>query len=261
MIESSQSYRISHQALNHWKNYNKSLYEWDTFSNRVWDLEKDILSNFLNINLIDNCLDFACWTWRVTKFLESKINNIIWLDISEEMLKEARLLCKKTKFIKWDLTNESFNVLWNSKFSLITAFRFFLNSEQNLREEVMIKLSNLLNNNWYLIFNIHGNKTSWVWLYWPFRKLFQPSWNYNLLNFSEVKDLIEKNNLKIIEHYSYWYLPFSHSLKRVFLFPFLHSYFLSSLRWKWIEKKIMTKNSKINLWSYMMFICKKNNSN
>ena len=148
------SYRNSHK--DQWEKY-EIMYS-KNYDNFIWKLEQDILSNiFEEINKDINIMDFACWTWRITSFLENKFSNIDWVDISDDMLKIAKTKTTKVTYYLWDITGD---LVLNKQYDLITTFRFFLNAEHSLRNSALKSLSKKINTNWYLIFSNHWNKLS-----------------------------------------------------------------------------------------------------
>lgn len=159
-MRGNKNYRDSHQSKNYGKRY-KLHYSGDNYNTRVWELEKDILEKTIELYFgdrkINNYLDFACGTGRVCSFLEDKVVNSVGVDVSDSMLEIAKDHCQKTKLLQIDITQDD---SINEKFDLITAFRFFLNAEDELRKEALKKMRALLKKDGYLIFNIHGNKNS-----------------------------------------------------------------------------------------------------
>ena len=127
----------------------------------IWEKEKQILDALIS-HWLDSrkCyLDFACGTGRVLSHLEKRFTESTGIDISEDMLKCASSSVSSSTLICGDLTRDP--NLVNGKYDCITAFRFFLHSQQSLRYEAMHVLSEKLRDrNSILIFNIHGNRYS-----------------------------------------------------------------------------------------------------
>jgi hypothetical protein len=69
------------------------------------------------------------------------------------MLDVARRKLRRTELIGGDLTSE--DALAGQSFDLITAFRFFANAEDGLREAVLKRLAEHLAPGGYLLFNNH----------------------------------------------------------------------------------------------------------
>jgi predicted TPR repeat methyltransferase len=128
------SYRDSHKHTGKGAEYevHYQTQAWDRF---LWSREQKILLNILDkyfANRDIHLLDFACGTGRVTNLLENRVATSTGVDVSESMLTIAREKLKRTEIIQADITREK-NILKPKKFNLITAFRFFLNAEPELR--------------------------------------------------------------------------------------------------------------------------------
>jgi len=167
-----------------------------------WDQEQRVLSSFLDTYLKNrtvNLLDFACGTGRITSFLENRVATSTAVDVSSPMLDEARKKLKRTKIIQADLTKN--NVLKGRKFNLITAFRFFLNAELELRTEALQVLVSLLSKDGYIVFNNHKNRTSpLVWSKYFYHSKIRRS-NVQFMSIHEIKKLTREADLEIIRIY------------------------------------------------------------
>ena len=191
------SYSESHTKPGKGISYHES-FEIRKYRKMVWDLEKLYLrkileDNFKNEKIIH--LDFACGTGRILKFLESETTSSLGIDISGEMLGEAKKIVK-SEIIEGDLIKE--DLLKDKKFNLVTAFRFFPNAEEDLRKAVLANIVPHIENNGLLVFNNHRNKDSFLerLIRLVFRK------QYRGLNLGEVKVLIKDYNLQLIKIYS-----------------------------------------------------------
>jgi len=79
-------------------------------------------------------LDFAAGTGRITELAVPFFPDISGIDVSADMLREAR---EKLPAVKWrhgDVTREKIEL---GRFSVICAFRFFLRAQPELRREVL----------------------------------------------------------------------------------------------------------------------------
>ena len=200
------SYRCSHQSPMRGEYYDE-LFETSSWVKFIWQREQDTLVKVLNDfyrNKKITLLDFACGTGRITEFLEDKVNYSTSVDVSESMLKIARKKLKLTKIIKADLTNN--NILIGKKYNLITAFRFFLNAELELRREVLEVIVSLLSQDGYFLFNIHQNWGSpIVKLKYLYSKL-KLNDNYNVLCVREMNILLKEFGLEIVKIYPIGFL-------------------------------------------------------
>lgn len=168
----------------------------------LWHQEQYVLSSFLEMyfkNRTVNLLDFACGTGRIAGFLENRVETSTAVDVSKAMLDEAQKKLNRTKIIQADLTKN--NVLEGHKFNLITAFRFFLNSEPELRTEALLTLASLLSKDGYIVFNNHKNSTSpLIWpKYFYYNKIRKRKAHY--MSYSEIKKLTRKACIEIIRIY------------------------------------------------------------
>jgi ubiquinone/menaquinone biosynthesis C-methylase UbiE len=187
----------------------------------VWNWEKDILMGIIHTYYPDHLnmryLDFACGTGRIIRLLESHMNEAYGVDVSEPMLSIAKKTVHSTNLLLYDLTKE--NVFPENYFDLITAFRFFLNAQNDLRENVLGVFEKILKGNGYLIFNIHMNKgcmlerglKTYQWL----KRIKDPG--FNTISVPEVGHLLEKYNFKIINTFHFGVLPIYREENRIFI--------------------------------------------
>jgi SAM-dependent methyltransferase len=180
-------------------------YEAGTADEALWRIEREFLAEFYSRNepKWPRCsyLDFACGTGRVLAFMEAWPAISRGIDISPEMLAVARTKIQRSELVCMDITKEGPP---EDRYDLITAFRFFLNAEPELRLRVLKALAlRLRNADSRLVFNNHGNPFSYKAAAWPLhrtRQLFHgraPAGNY--LTHREVKELVRKADLQIVE--------------------------------------------------------------
>ena len=162
----------------------------------IWDLEKKIITEFLDNKKISNHLDFASGTGRIAQFLEKNSDHQYLLDSSKKMLEHAKKILdiNKSTFFDEDFTK----INLDKKFDLITAFRFFPNAEIFLRKSAMKFISEHLSNNGIIIMNNHYNFWSLPFI---FSRLTFRSDGFGMSH-KEVKELVESNHLKIYEYKS-----------------------------------------------------------
>jgi len=234
-----ESYRTSHLCKNKGKKYDYIYFHEDSYDSRVWKLEKEIIeeiSKKLFPNKIRYYLDFACGTGRILEVFKKKAKNSYGIDVSEEMLKEARKKYKKTEFINYDLTKNK--NIFTQKFDLITTFRFFLNAEKSLRNKALNIFYKLLQDNGFLICNTHGNTHRVKFLRKKNSKI-------NVLSYIEMKNLLEKHKFRIIKLYGLSFIPYFIAI------------YLPRFIWYIIEK-ILSKIRIINIYgTHLIFVCKK----
>jgi SAM-dependent methyltransferase len=177
------SYRDSHKYAGKGAEY-EQYYQTQGWERFLWSREQEIILRILDKYLAGrdiHLLDFACGTGRITGLLENSVKTSTGVDVSGSMLAIAGEKLKRTEIIEADITAE--NVLKPRKFNLVTAFRFFLNAEPNLRLAAIGTLSELLADDGYFVFNNHHNISS-PWM-----------------SMNDMKNLAEAAGLEIIEIY------------------------------------------------------------
>jgi predicted TPR repeat methyltransferase len=196
------SYRESHKYAGKGAEY-EQYYEMGIWQRFLWSREQQIIVKILEKYFPDDnvhLLDFACGTGRITALLENRVKTSTGVDISDSMLAFARQKLKRTEIIKADITLE--NVLKPRKFNLITAFRFFLNAEPELRSAALRALVELLDEDGYLVFNNHRNLDSpWTRLSYALHGLKNPERTFNVMSIREMEELVRQAGLEIIELY------------------------------------------------------------
>jgi SAM-dependent methyltransferase len=202
-------YRTSHILPEKGKTYSRS-FEDLPYRKMIWKWEQkillDILSNYYPNGTKVKYLDFACGTGRILGFLEDRVEEAVGVDVSESMLNVAREQVKSLELFLTDITRES--VFPNNNFHLITAFRFFLNAQWDLKKEVMEKLSNLLSDDGYLVFNVHMNSgCTQDLLLRSYCHLRRRPINYNTLGKSDVIELLGFAKLKIVKVFHFGVVP------------------------------------------------------
>lgn len=201
-------YRTSHKDKEISRVYDEVLYKQGSYDDALWKEEQCILEKELSLlqgsTSPISLLDFAAGTGRILSFLETRVGSAVGVDIADEMLERARSVVEKAKLVRADITRT--DVLRGETFDMITAFRFFLNAEDTLREEAMAVLAQKLRNEKsVLIFNIHGN----LWSHRIFTKLWLRLWGKRLSTAtkSEMRALVERHGLQIVQWYGFGVLP------------------------------------------------------
>ena len=122
----------------------------------IWEIEQGIILELFRrwrpVGPIRH-LDFACGTGRILQLLGTCVDRSVGVDVSESMLAVAREENPGADLRLVDLTREQ--PFSNGSFDLITAFRFFPNAEEPLRDEAMHALTRLLAPEGLLIVNNH----------------------------------------------------------------------------------------------------------
>ena len=153
----AQDYRAVH--LEKGGRYDASLADspWDAYM-ASWERKRlpEVLQRFFPA-APKRCLDFACGTGRVTEQLESLAQQSIGVDISPTMIEEAKRKCPHTQFHIVDLTQQDPDL---GEFDLISSFRFFGNSQDDLREGALRAIAKRLARGGHLVINSHRNPSA-----------------------------------------------------------------------------------------------------
>ena len=174
-------------------------YEWE-----LWQQEKALMDRMVERWVPERrrLLDFACGTARVLAHLEARFGSAVGLDISPDMLENARPKVEKATLVCGDATRDPDVV--DGDFDLITSFRFFLNAQPELRDEAMAWLaSKLRDERSVLFFNMHGNRFSTRQLAARFKKLQGKTVNW--MTPRQVRRLVERHGLEIVEWHGLGY--------------------------------------------------------
>jgi SAM-dependent methyltransferase len=142
--------------------YDDEIYGPRSYASAMWRLQQPFVSSLLadergrrrRVAL----LDFACGTGRVLSFCEPLVDSSVGVDISPAMARSARARCSRSEVIEGDLLAGM--DLPRSTFHVITAFRFFLNTEPDVRRRALCALRDRLDDDGLLIANVHGSTRS-----------------------------------------------------------------------------------------------------
>lgn len=169
----NRDYREVHLSAENAGVYNRT-YSSPSYQNLLWQLERGVLIRSLEELKHGGArvvyLDFACGTGRVTAFCEKQVSESYGLDISPAMLEHARRNTERTALMQGDLTRDG--ALLSGPFDLITAFRFVLNAQEELRVAALRALAKRLRNGrGILVFNVHANHYSYAFFGRLWRRL------------------------------------------------------------------------------------------
>ena len=196
------SYRESHKYEGKGDEY-EAYYRSEAWEKFIWSREQEIILKILDKYFAGkqiHLLDFACGTGRITSLLETRVKTSTGVDVSGSMLAIARSRLKRTEIIEADITTE--NALTRRKFNLITAFRFFLNAEPELRSSAIKALVELLDEDGYFVFNNHHSFGSpWIKLLYARHLRKNPEGAFNVMSIEQMKGLVEDVGLEIVEVY------------------------------------------------------------
>lgn len=206
---SNNSYRTSHQMKDHGASYDSVVYGEGQYDANVWEIERTQLALIVKQyfpNGITDYLDFACGTGRILSEVAPRATQATGLDISEEMVKEAREKVQHVEFILGDITEDPNLLDGRGPFAAITMFRFLLNAEPTLRTNVLEALVPHLASDGVFICNNHGNRTSALAPVLLLRRILGLSVQ-KAYRYQDAVALLEQHGLQIVETIGTCFLP------------------------------------------------------
>ena len=201
-------YRQSHTEERIAKQYEEVVYKAGSYDDMLWQWEKNMLLKELaelqkEMSRVAY-LDFGCGTGRILVYLEDKVGRAVGVDPAKAMIQIARERARHSELVVADITKN--DVLSGQAFDLITAFRIFLNSQPELREDMFRVLAPKLRGaDARFIFNIHGN----LWSY----RLFSKAWYWlrgrrlNTMTARQARSLAVRHGLEVERWYGFGVKP------------------------------------------------------
>lgn len=235
-------YRQSHLQKNKGQTYH-SQFSNNPHRSLIWEMEQNVLSSIrchYYANRKISHLDFACGTGRILGHFEKDASVSVGVDVSASMLEVVRKSLPQSEIIEADITKD--NVLGDRKFNLITAFRFFPNAQDSLRQEAMAQLVKHLADDGFVVFNNHKNHTSTTY---RLARMLRRGGDVGM-KMTEVKELLSESGLKIEKIYHIGVFP---STEKHMWIP---RFMLSAL-----EKLFSSCNIFRNLALDLIFVCKR----
>jgi len=157
-------------------------------------------------------LDFACGTGRIISAVEDLTTEALGIDISPLMLARAAERAR-SRLVAGDVLAQS--AIADRDYDVITAFRFFLNTEPEMRSAIIRDLADRLRDERsVLVFNIHGSRRSVLALTSAYRRI--RGWPpLGLMSPGEVSKLVAAAGLEIQSVSGWGMLP-----RRLYRSPF-----------------------------------------
>ncbi|MFN0179403.1 MAG: class I SAM-dependent DNA methyltransferase [Gemmatimonadales bacterium] len=189
------SYRHSHQADGYGATYERTYGE--GYYRVQWEeIERPLLTAVFEDLRHDGArslLDFACGTGRVTLLAESMFPRVVGVDVAASMLAVARGACRSAELIQVDLTRAALP----ERFDVVTAFRFFLNAEQELREGALDAIRAVLSPGGTLLANVHVNRASPLGLAYRCRNRVTGRRTANVMGLEEMEALLTSRGFRL----------------------------------------------------------------
>ncbi|MBI2543607.1 MAG: class I SAM-dependent methyltransferase [Candidatus Aenigmarchaeota archaeon] len=119
------------------KEYRFNQWEKSAIARFDYTLTRNILLRFLKLNKNDTVLEIGCGPGKWTKLISEKCGKMVAVDISEEMINEAKRYCKNknVRFIHGDIAELNSN----KKFDKIVAIRSieYIPDKDKMFEKIM----------------------------------------------------------------------------------------------------------------------------
>ena len=204
-MSKSTSYRDSHSAVGYGQRYVRTYSE--GYYYEQWQrIERPILESIFaeaRDDGVQKTLDFACGTGRILSVAEQFFANTTGVDVSEDMLQHAKSVCHKSTVKRQDITREPLG----EQFDLATAFRFFLNAEEELRKSALDAISAALKPSGLLVANVHVNSSSPLGLYYRARNSLTNKDKARTYSHLRFEELLAQCGFEIEKTIWYGYLP------------------------------------------------------
>src|SRR5260221_3366186 len=160
-LEDGGGYRASHLGAEKAREYDRDLWDPRTAKGLTWAVEQRLLDRLVASHLPTrprSALDFACGTGRLLAYLDDIVPLLVGVDISPDMLAVAAERAPRARLVCGDVTADP--GLVTEQFDLLTAFRFLVNAEDELRSDALRWLRTRLAPGGRFIANFHLNPQS-----------------------------------------------------------------------------------------------------
>jgi ubiquinone/menaquinone biosynthesis C-methylase UbiE len=201
------SYRVSHLGADKAREYDEDLWDQRAAKGLDWLVEQRLLTDLLETHVPAgprSVADFACGTGRVLEFLSRSYDSPVGIDISPAMLALAGERCPHATVVLGDVTTTP--TLAPGPFDLITAFRFFLNAEPELRSAALEWMRGALQPGGLVVANFHLNPASLRGAYLRLR--MRPATRPPMMTLKDVRQLFSAHGFTVHQILGYGFLPF-----------------------------------------------------
>jgi SAM-dependent methyltransferase len=187
------SYRSSHTAPGYGHRYSANYavgYYAGVFREIETPILKDIFATLREGRR--SLLDFACGTGRITRLAAPHFERVVGVDVSDEMLEIAKSE-GGPGYVCQDITK----LPLGERFSVVTAFRFFLNAEQALRLEALAAIRQHMAPNGRLVCNIHMNSQSIMGIVYRMTRWLPGLPRHNTLSYRQFESILAAGGFSV----------------------------------------------------------------
>jgi len=166
----------------------------------MWALEQPLLREIFARLAPHRMLDFATGTGRIAVELEATLPNceLHAIDISADMLEQARAKCKRATFHQID-GRQALDQFGRSSFDAVSAFRFFPNADPDLREAAADQIAGLTKPGGHVVLNNH--RSFWSLSYIAMRAAGNSDGSYGTPN-ADIMKLFLRRGFSCVRRYS-----------------------------------------------------------
>ena len=209
------SYADRFQAREDVAFYDLNEYGAGSYASRIWELQRPLVMEILRqqqaaVRHPLTLLDFACGTGRVLASLDPMVTAPDGIDISPEMVAVAQTKCPQARLQVGDILTQP--ELLQKNYDVITAFRFLLNVEPEIRRRVLRRLREVLSApHGRLLVNVHGNSRSLrhpaiLWRRWRGGPQ-QTGAMLNAMSPGETRRLLRECGFEVVRQFGFGILP------------------------------------------------------
>lgn len=187
-----------------------ALYAHGTRDRAIWDLQRPVVQELVRRvtahRTATRLLDFACGTGRILTAVEDIVDEADAVDASAEMVARAREASARARVVVGTLDEAGAPDELDRDYDVATAFRFFLNVDDEVRRAVLRELHKRLRaRRGWLIFNNHGNTVSIRHL--ALKANRDPDAMRNELSDRQVRALLDDSGFAVTEVHGFGVVP------------------------------------------------------
>lgn len=197
------TYRSSHTAPGYGQRYNRN-YAVGYYAALHREVETPIIRDlFASLsNGRRTLLDFACGTGRITQLAPPYFDRVVGVDLSPEMLKCA-VPDERITYRLQDIGEQPLG----ERFGVVTAFRFFLNAEEELRSKALQAIREHLAPDGRLICNIHMNAASPLGAFYRLARRVRGLPKHNTLSLEQFSATLARSGFRVEQVIWYGVVP------------------------------------------------------